>query len=53
MWVSQIPCDRAAGTAYPAVGVSRDITAVVLGVVLYGAFVMKLHVWLMGGPLAA
>ena len=40
--------DRAAGTTYPAAGVSRDITAVVLGLVLYGAFVMKLHVWLMG-----
>lgn len=40
--------DRAAGTTYPAVGASRDVIAVVLGLVLYGAFTMKLHVWLMG-----
>lgn len=40
--------DRAAGKTYPVAGISRDITAVVLGVVLYGAFTMKLHVWLMG-----
>ncbi len=29
-------------------GVSRDIIAVVLGLVLYMAFIFKLHVWLMG-----
>lgn len=40
--------DRAAGETYPAVGVSRDITAAVLGLVLYGAFTFKLHLWLMG-----
>lgn len=40
--------DRAAGKTYPAVGASRDIIAVVLGLVLYGAFTAKLHVWLMG-----
>lgn len=42
--------DRAAGTTYPAVGVSRDIIAVVLGLALYLAFIFKLHVWLMGVP---
>lgn len=48
------PSDRAAGTTYPAAGVSRDIIAVMLGLVLYGAFVMKLHVWLMGvAPISA
>lgn len=40
--------DRAAGTTYPAVGVSRDVIAVVVGLVLYGAFAGKLHVLLMG-----
>lgn len=40
--------DRAAGRTYPAVGVSRDIIAGVLGLVLYGAFTFKLHLWLMG-----
>lgn len=40
--------DRAAGRTWPAVGVSRDIMAVVLGLVLYGAFTFKLHLWLMG-----
>jgi len=40
--------DRAAGKTYPVAGVGRDITVVVLGLVLYGAFVAKLHVWLMG-----
>ncbi|MGB1221305.1 MAG: NnrU family protein [Alcanivoracaceae bacterium] len=40
--------DRAAGTTYPAVSASRDAIAVVVGLVLYGAFVGKLHVLLMG-----
>ena len=40
--------DRAAGTTYPAVGVSRDAIAVIIGLVLYGAFAGKLHLWLMG-----
>lgn len=40
--------DRAEGTSYPASGAGRDVIAVVVGLVLYGAFAMKLHVWLMG-----
>ena len=40
--------DRADGTTYPASGAGRDAIAVIIGLVLYGAFVMKLHVWLMG-----
>ncbi len=45
--------DRAAGKTYPVAGVSRDITVVVVGLVVYAAFVFKLHVWLMGvAPIA-
>lgn len=38
--------DRASGVSYPAVGVSRDIAAVVVGVVLTAVFAKWLH-----GPL--
>lgn len=40
--------DRAAGVTYPAVGVSRDLIAVVIGVVMTAVFAKWLHVWLIG-----
>jgi uncharacterized membrane protein len=42
--------DRAAGKTYPVAGIGRDIAVVVVGLGLYVAFVMKLHVLLMGVP---
>lgn len=43
--------DRAAGRQYPVAGVSRDIAAVVAGVVLWGLFAFHLHRLLIGiGP---
>lgn len=43
--------DRATGKTYPAVGVSRDMIAVVAGVVLWAVFAMYLHRVLIGvGP---
>lgn len=42
--------DRAAGTTYPTKGVTRDMIAVVVGVVAFGLFAMKLHVLLIGVP---
>ena len=38
--------DRLAGITYPAKGVSRDLIAIVLGIVAFGVFAMVLH-----GPL--
>lgn len=40
--------DRAAGVSYPAVGVSRDLIAVVLGVVVMAVFAKWLHARLIG-----
>ena len=40
--------DRAAGVAYPAVAVSRDLIAVVMGVVLTAVFAKWLHASLIG-----
>ena len=42
--------DRAAGTVYPAGKAVPTIVTVVLGLVVYGAFVMVLHKWLIGVP---
>ncbi len=43
--------DRAAGKLYPAAGVVRDMTAVVVGVVLWALFAFHLHRLLIGmGP---
>ena len=45
--------DRAAGTVYPARGYSRDLIAVVVGVVAWGIFAHYLHFWLIGvSPMA-
>lgn len=38
--------DRAAGKTYPALGVSRDVMAVIVGAVVWAAFALYLH-----GPL--
>ncbi|ASP38541.1 hypothetical protein CHH28_07570 [Bacterioplanes sanyensis] len=40
--------DRAADKQYPAVGIVRDVIAVVLGLVAWAAFAMVGHVWLIG-----
>lgn len=40
--------DRAAGRTYPAGPVSRDLGAVVLGLVAWAAFAFYLHAWLIG-----
>jgi uncharacterized membrane protein len=40
--------DRAAGTVYPVLGISRDIIAVVGGLVAYVVFAFWLHFWLIG-----
>lgn len=40
--------DRLAGTRYPAVGVSRDLIAVVVGVLAWGLFAHVLHYRLIG-----
>ena len=45
--------DRAAGTVYPALGLGRDVAAVVIGVVAWAVFARYLHLWLIGvSPLA-
>ncbi|MGH8157678.1 MAG: NnrU family protein [Rhodanobacter sp.] len=40
--------DRAAGTVYPAGSVQGDIVTVVIGVVVWIAFALWLHLWLIG-----
>lgn len=40
--------DRKAGIRYPYAGISRDIIAIVVGVVLWVLFVFYLHEWLIG-----
>lgn len=40
--------DRAAGTVYPVLGISRDFIAVVGGLVAYFMFAFWLHFWLIG-----
>ena len=40
--------DRAAGTVYVSLGASRDVIAVVGGLVGYVAFALWLHFWLIG-----
>lgn len=40
--------DRAAGVRYPAVAVSRDIKAVVAGLVVWIVIAFYLHAWLIG-----
>jgi uncharacterized membrane protein len=40
--------DRAAGTVYVTLGVSRDIIAIAGGLVAYVAFAFWLHFWLIG-----
>lgn len=40
--------DKKAGVRYPFTGISRDITALVLGIILWIAFVFYLHEWLIG-----
>lgn len=40
--------DRAAGTVYPAIGISRDLAAVAVGVVSWVIFARFLHLWLIG-----
>jgi len=40
--------DRAAGTVYPAMGISRDLAAVAVGVVSWVIFARFLHLWLIG-----
>ena len=40
--------DRAAGTVYVTLGISRDIIAIVGGLVAYVAFAFWLHFWLIG-----
>jgi uncharacterized membrane protein len=43
--------DRAAGVVYPPGTASATIGCVVVGLVVYGAFVKGLHAWLIGVPL--
>ena len=46
--------DRAAGTRHAALGVSRDVAAIVLGLVVWYVFARYLHAWLIGvQPFAA
>jgi len=40
--------DRAAGTVYPVLGVSRDIIAIAGGLAAYVVFAFWLHFWLIG-----
>lgn len=40
--------DRVAGTIYPAGAISRDAVAVVIGLVVWAAFALYLHAWLIG-----
>jgi uncharacterized membrane protein len=40
--------DRAAGTVYPVLGASRDVIAIVGGLVAYVVFAFWLHFWLIG-----
>lgn len=40
--------DREAGVSYPAVGVSRDAIAVVVGLIAWVVFALHLHGWLIG-----
>lgn len=40
--------DKAAGTIYQSAGISRDIIAIVTGIVAWGAFAAVLHGWLIG-----
>ena len=40
--------DRQAGTRYPVAGIGRDLTAAAIGVILWLAFVVYLHEWLIG-----
>ena len=40
--------DKAASTAYQATGVSRDIIAIVVGIIAWVAFAIVLHNWLIG-----
>ena len=40
--------DKAAGTVYQATGVSRDIIAIVAGIIAWAAFATVLHNWLIG-----
>jgi uncharacterized membrane protein len=40
--------DKAAGAVYQAVGISRDIIAIVVGIIAWAAFAAVLHNWLIG-----
>jgi uncharacterized membrane protein len=40
--------DRAAGVSYPAIGISRDLAAVLLGAVAWALFAHYAHAWLFG-----
>ena len=40
--------DKKAGTRYTASGIGRDLIAVTIGIILWIAFVMYLHEWLIG-----
>jgi len=40
--------DRAAGTRYPAVGIQRDVLAVVIGALVWFLFARFAHLWLFG-----
>ena len=40
--------DRVTGTVYPAIGISRDLAAVAVGVVSWVIFARFLHLWLIG-----
>ena len=42
--------DRAAGTVYPAGKAVPTVVTVVVGLAVYGGFVMYLHKWLIGVP---
>lgn len=45
--------DRAAGTVYPTGTLRGDAVVAVLGIAIWAAFAMKLHLWLIGvSPLA-
>lgn len=49
-FISSRKRDRAAGTVYPVGKAVPTIITVVLGLVVYGAFVVVLHKWLIGVP---
>ena len=49
-FISSRKRDRAAGTVYRAGKAVPTLVTVVLGLVVYGAFVMVLHKWLIGVP---